>query len=186
LKVATFVVNLCSVFVLLTLGSLLTIVSLHLVTIDDLVSTVRNVYYSPWKLFQLGAFGLLMNVLGLAFAKTLIKSTDGSAVVYENNNGQVRVAMEAMQETLRKAMKKYTVIKQQKMKISIDGQHVEAKIKIVLWMGIDVASFVKTLQEELHGVLSRLLGEESEVEVIVDVMRVVSQEPETVTKAEKD
>ena len=178
--------NLCSVFVLLTLGSLLTIVSLHLVAIDDVIETVRNVYYNPWKLFQLGAFGLLMNVLGLAFAKTLIKATDGSAVVYESNNGQVRVAMEAMQETLRKTMKKYTVIKQQKMKITIDGQHVEAKIKIVLWMGIDVAGFVKTLQEELHGALSRLLGEESEVEVIVDVMRVVSQESETVAKVAQD
>ena len=186
MKVASFVVNLCSVFVLLTLGSLLTIVSLHLVAIDDLMATVRHVYYSPWKLFQLGAFGLLMNVLGLAFAKTLIKATDGSAVIYESNNGQVRVAMEAMHETLRKAMKKYTVIKEQKMKISIDGQHVEAKIKMVLWMGVDVASFVKTLQEELHGILSRLLGEESEVEVFVDVIRVVSQEPEMVAREAKD
>ena len=182
MKVTSFIVNLCSVFILLTLGSLLTIVSFHLVAIDDLLSAVRSVYFSPWKLFQLGSFGSLMIVLGLAFAKTLIKATDGSAIVYESTNGQVRVAIEAMQEALRKAMKKYTVIKQHKIKITIDGQRVEAKIKVAIWMGIDVPEFVKTLQEELHGVLSKLLGGESEVEVIVDVVRMVSHEPEMASK----
>ncbi|MBI4430462.1 MAG: hypothetical protein HY587_01965 [Candidatus Omnitrophica bacterium] len=182
MKITSFFVNLCSVFILLTLGSLLTIISFHLVALEDLTFAVRETYNSPWKLLQLGSFGLLMIVLGLAFAKTLIKATDGSVVVYESNNGQVRVAVETIHETLRKAMKKYTVLKQHKIKIAVDHQHVEVKIKITLWMGVDAADFVRLLQDELYNVLSKLLGEGSEIEVIVDVVGVVSPETELVAK----
>src|SRR3989338_8906028 len=120
MKVTTFVINLCSVFIFLTVGSLLTIIAFHLVSFQDIIYSVEGAYRDPWRLIQLGALGFLMIVLGLAFTKTLIKSTEGSALVYESRNGQIRVSSEAIQELVRKTLKKYTVIKEQRSKITID------------------------------------------------------------------
>ena len=65
MKVVHFFIHIFSVLVYLTIGSLLVIMALHIVSIEDVFTAVRDVYGGFWNAAQTFGIGVLFIVTGL-------------------------------------------------------------------------------------------------------------------------
>lgn len=173
MKVVHFFIHLFSVLVYLTLGSLLIIVALRIVALEDALVAVRGMYrdlYSSLRTFFLGA---LFIFVGLAFAKIILKKTktDG-ALVIQSDRGRITVSIPAIGDIVKKALKKFLVIKDSKLKILVEDNRLELRLRLNLWFVSSVAQLIKDVQDEIRQRLERVLGIDSPVEITVEVAKV--------------
>ncbi|HNX68491.1 MAG TPA: alkaline shock response membrane anchor protein AmaP [Candidatus Omnitrophota bacterium] len=170
MKVGNAFAQLFAIFSFLTLGSLLIIMSLHLLAFDDAILRLQEIYQNPWRSVQVGVVGIIFIVLGLSFSKMLVKSgRPNEAVIFHSDAGAVVVSMGTIENASLKALKHFTLVKNAKVKVIISGKSVEVKLRLVLWAGGQVASLLSEMQQEVYERVKRLLGADNQVTVICDV-----------------
>jgi hypothetical protein len=170
MKVTNAFAQIFAILALLTLGSLMIIVSLHLLAFDDAILKVQEIYQSPWRSAQVGVVGLVFIVLGLAFAKMLVKAgRPNEAVFFQSEIGPMVVSSSTLAGTAVKAIKRFPLVKSVKAKVHIIGKTVEIKLRLVLWSGGHVPAILSELQQEVQQRVKRFLGPENPLVVICDV-----------------
>ena len=177
MKVGNAAAQILTIFSLLTLGSLMIIVALHLLAFEDAILRLQEIYQNPWRSAQVGLVGLVFIVLGLAFSKMLIKSgRPNEALIFHSDAGPVVVSSRTIKNVAMKALKRITMVKNVKVKINISGKDVEVKLRLVLWSGGRVPEILAELQQEVQMRVKRLLGPENQVTVTCDVKGVEETE----------
>lgn len=170
MKVSNAFAQIFAIFALLTLGSLMILVSLHLLAFNDAILKVQEIYQSSWRSAQVGVVGLVLIVLGLAFAKMLVKAgRPNEAVFFQSEIGPMVVSAGTLGSTAVKAAKRFPLVKSVKAKVLITGKNVEIKLQLVLWTGGHVPAVLSELQQEVQQRVKRLLGAENSLTVICDV-----------------
>ena len=148
-------------------------VSLHLLSMEDALLKIREIYTSPWRTVQIGMVGILFILIGLAFAKTLIKrGRQTEALVFQGDIGLIVVSVTAIEDIIKKVLKRYSLIKEWKTKTLIDGREVEIKLRLVIWSGGDIPVLLGNIQQEIRDRLRKILGPESRLEILCDVVRI--------------
>lgn len=179
MKVVNAFVHLFAIFAFLTLGSLLIIVALRIVSAEDAILKIQEVYSSPWKSVQTGLIGLLLIMVGLAFSKILIKKgREAEALIFQSEIGPIVVSVAAIDDVVKKVMKRYHLVKEAKIKTLIRGKDVEIKMRLILWGGGRVADLLVEIQNEVRSRAAKLLGSENKLEVTCDVQRIEDHESE--------
>lgn len=170
MKVANAFAYLLAVFSFLTLGSLLLIVSLHLLSFDDAILKVQEIYQSSWRSIQSGVVGLVFIVLGLMFAKMLVKEgRPNEAVIFQGDAGPVVVSATTIENTVIKTIKRFSLVKHVKVKVTLNNRNIDIRLRLVLWSGAHVPTFLSELQLEVQNRVKRLLGSDSQVAVTCDI-----------------
>jgi len=177
MKVINFFAQLFSIFAFLTLGSLLILVALHVLSVDDAVFKVRELYGSPFKSMQTGVIGLLFISVGLIFSKTLVKKGRSSdAIIYHGESGPMFVSVNAIEDLVKKVLKKVSLVKDWKIKTIIHGKDLEIKIRLILWSGGSIPQLLAELQDDVHTRVGKILGPENKLEIVCDVQRIEESE----------
>ncbi|MBI3316974.1 MAG: hypothetical protein HYZ85_03085 [Candidatus Omnitrophica bacterium] len=177
MKVFNVFAQIFTIFAYLTLGSLLIIVSIHLVSLEDLLIKIRELYESPMQSMQTGLLGLLFITVGLAFTKLLVKKgRDAEALIFHSEIGPVVVSVIAMEDVAKKVLKRIHLVKDWKIKTLIDGKDVEMRVRLTLWAGSNVQELLNEVQAELYQRLKKLLGEDNKLQVICDVQKIEDHE----------
>ncbi len=173
MKVINAFATLFAVLAFLTLGSLAVMVALHLLSLEDALARIQEIYANPWRSLQMGMTGLLFIFVGLTFAKLLIKRTrQTEALIFQGEIGPIVVSATAIDDIIKKVLKRFHLVKEWKSKISIDGRDIEAKLRLVLWSGGDVAQLLGGIQQEIRDRLRKVLGTECRLEILCDVIRI--------------
>lgn len=170
MKVTNAFAQLFAIFSFLTLGSLLIIVSLHLLAFDDAILKLQEIYQSPWRSVQVGIVGLMLIVLGLAYSKSLVKSVrPNEALIFQSELGPMVVSMSALEGAALKAIKQFTLVKKARVKINFNGKNVEIKLRLVLWTSNQMTALLLEVQQAVLKRAQRLLGPDNQVVVTCDV-----------------
>ncbi|MFA7255782.1 MAG: alkaline shock response membrane anchor protein AmaP [Candidatus Omnitrophota bacterium] len=170
MKVTNVFAQVFAILAFLTLGSLMIIVSLHLLAFDDAILKIQEIYQSPWRSVQVGVVGLVFIVLGLAFAKMLVKAgRPNEAIFFQSEIGPMVVSTSTLANTAVKAVKRFPLVKNVKAKVHINGKNVEIQLRLVLWTGGHVPAILSELQQEVQQRVKRLLGPENLLVVVCDV-----------------
>ncbi len=170
MKVTNAFAQLFAILAFLTLGSLMIIVSLHLLAFDDAILKVQEIYQSSWRSVQVGLVGITFIVLGLAFAKILVKAgRPNEVVIFQSEIGPMVVSSTTLGNADVKAAKRFPLVKNVKVKVNIIGRNIEIKLRLVLWAGGHVPAILAELQQEVQQRVKRLLGAENQLLVICDV-----------------
>ncbi|MBN1688482.1 MAG: alkaline shock response membrane anchor protein AmaP [Candidatus Omnitrophica bacterium] len=173
MKVFNFFAQIFAIFAFLTIGSFLIIVAFHILSLNDAMIKIRELYDSPWRSTQSGFIGLLFITVGLYFAKMLVKKgRESEAIIYQSELGPVVVSVSAIEDAVKRVLKKYHLVKDWKIKTLIHTKDVEIKIRIVLWTGAKVQDLLTEIQSEIHARVSKLLSDENKLEVICDVQKI--------------
>lgn len=166
-----------AVFSFLTLGSLMMIVALHILTADQAVLKLQEIYHSPWQSLRTGFVGLLFMLVGLSFAKTLVKQgRQTDALIIRGENGPLVMPVNMIEDVIKKVVKKFHLVKEVKIKVVIKGKALEVKMRLVLWSGGRVPDLLVELQEEVRSRIFKVLGEDIKIELICDVQRIEEHE----------
>jgi len=170
MKVTNAFAQLFAILAFLTLGSLMIIVSLHLLAFNDAILKVQEIYQSSWRSVQVGVVGLVFIVLGLAFAKMLVKAgRPNEAVFFQSEIGPMVVSSSTLGNVAAKAVKHFPLVKSVKVKVNLIGKSVEIKLRLVLWSGGHVSTVLSEIQQEVQQRVKRLLGPDNPLIVICDV-----------------
>ena len=177
MKVVNVVAQLFATFVFLTLGSMLIIVALHILSLNDAIIRVQELYESPWKSIQIAAIGFLFIAIGLIFAKMLLKTgKQDEAIIIQSEVGPMVVSSRAIEDVVKKVIKRFHLIKESKIKTVIQGKTVELKLRLVLWAGGTVPELLIEVQNQVRTRLNKLLGGEVKLEINCDVQRIEDHE----------
>lgn len=173
MKVMNFFIHIFSVLVYLTIGSLLVIMALRIVSIEDVFAAVREVYGGFWNATQTFGIGVLFIIIGLAFAKILImRARSDDSLVYQSEMGRITVSLVAIEDIARKAIKKFLVVKECKVKTNLQDTELEIILKLTLWSSLNIPDLIRDVQEEVRQKLVRVLGMEYPVQIKAEVVKV--------------
>ena len=180
MKVMNAFIQLFAIFAFLTLGSLLIIVASRILSLEDALFKLKELYSSPWKSVQTGLVGLLFILVGLAFTKIMLKKgRDQEALIFQSEMGPIVVSYMAIEDVAKKALKRFHIVKDSKIKTVIRGKNVEVKIRLHLWSGAKISELLLEIQEDVLNRVRKLLGSENKLEVICDVLRIEDFENES-------
>ena len=154
-------------------------VALHILSVEDAVLKIREIYTSPWRSVQTGFVGLIFIMVGLTFTKLLVKKgREAEALILHSEIGPIVVSLTAIEDVVKKVLKRFHLIKDQKVKIDVYGKDVEVKLRLVLWSGSRVPELLAEIQEEVRLRVRKLLGAENRLEITCDVHRIEDHEAE--------
>ena len=166
MKVINVFAQIFAIFAFLTLGSLLVLVALHVLSVEDAVYKVRELYQSPLKSTQTGVVGLFFIIVGLIFSKMLVKKgRESDAIIFQSEIGPMIVSVTAVEDIVKKVLKRFHMIKEGKIKTMIHGKDLEIKLRLVLWSGQGVPKLLSEIQEEIGQRVHKILGPENRLEV---------------------
>jgi len=176
-KVFNFFAHIFTIFSFLTLGSLLIIVALHILSVEDAVSNVREIYANPWQSIQAGFLGLLFITVGLTFTKLFLKKgRETDAVIVQSEMGPTVISVVAIEDAVKRVLKRFNLVKETKIKIMIHGKDIEIRIRMILWSGGNVPELLTEIQTEVNARIEKLLGNDKKLEVTCDVHRIEDHE----------
>ncbi len=179
MKVMNAFAQVFAIFSVLTLGSLMVIVAMHILSVDDAVLKLRELYHNPWQSIRTGFVGLLFILLGLSFAKALVKKgRQTDVLILPGENGPVVMSLVAIEDVARRIIKKFHLIKDAKVKAVVQGRTVEIKLRFVLWAGAKVPDLLIEVQSEIRSRILKLVGSEVCLEIACDVQKIEDHEVE--------
>ncbi len=162
-----------SVFAFLSIGSLLIMVALHVVAWNDLVRDLGRIYEEPAAALQTLAIGVFFVFMGLAFAKMLIKQTRyAGGLIYTGPLGRTTVSVSAIEDVVRKALKRFPEILTFTLKCRGYETKAEIKIRLVVQEGVSLPRFTDEVKKEVLARLARILSLVNDVEIFIDVRNV--------------
>jgi len=177
MKVINVFAQIFAIFAFLTLGSLFIIMALHVLSVEDAIFKVRQLYESPVKSFQVGFAGCLFILTGLIFSKMLVKKgRESDAVIFQSEAGPMVVSVTAIEDVVKKSIKRFHMVKESKIKTLLQNRDVEIKLRLTLWSGGEVPRLLAEVQEEVSSRVRKLLGSENRLEVTCDVYRIEDHE----------
>ncbi len=179
MKVINAFATIFAVLAFLTLGSLFLIVALRLLSVQDAVAKVIEIYSDPWRSLQTGMIGLIFIFVGLTFAKWVVKgSRQSEAVIVHGEMGPIVVSLAAVEDIIKKVIKRFSLVKECKLKTFIDGKDIDIRLRMVLWSGGDVPALLSNIQQEIRGRLRKVLGPDSQIEISCDIIRIEESQTE--------
>ena len=176
MKIVNVFVQVIAIFAFLTIGSLMIIVSLHVLTMEDALLKVQEVYDDPWQSFQMGASGVLFIFVGLIFAKSLVKRVrrDDDVVLY-GKWGYVTVSIRAIDDLVRKVLRKFDIVREMQVETDVDGNRLKVVTNLSVLSGWNLPELINAIQGELSERLNKMLGGGVELELIVNVIKIVEE-----------
>ena len=179
MKVFNAFAHIFTIFAFLTIGSLLMIVAFHILTLADAQRQIQEFYASPWRSLQTALAALVFISVGLSFSRMLLKKRrTEEALIYQSEIGPIVVSVTAIDDVVKKVIKRYHLVKEAKIKTLIQGKDVEIKMRLILWSGGRVADLLVEIQNEVRSRVMKLLGGENKLEVTCDVQRIEDHENE--------
>lgn len=178
MKIINVFVYIFAVFAFLTVGSLMMIVSLHVLSMEDALLKVQYIYDDPWKCFQMGITGVLFIIVGLILSKTLVKliRRDDDVVLY-GKWGYMTVSIRAVNELVQKVLRKFDIIKEMKTETNVDGNKLRINADLSVVSGWNLPELINTIQSDVSSRLNKMFGGEVDLELAVNIIRIL--EPST-------
>ncbi len=177
MKVVNVFAQFFAVLAFLTIGSLLMIVAVRILSLEDAVLKVQELYANPWQSMQTAFLGMCFISVGLIFVKTLVKTgRQTDTLIYRSEMGPVMVSAVAIEDIVRKVLKRFHLIKDCKIKTLFHGKNVEIRLRLSLWSGSQIAELLGEVQEQIRSRVKKILGPENRVEINCDVQRIEDHE----------
>lgn len=179
MKVVNAFAQLFAIFAFLTLGSLLIIVALHILSIEDAVAKLHDLYANPWESLKIGFVGLLFIMIGLIFSKMLVKTGRATEVIiFQSDLGPIVISTSAIEDVSKKVLKRFHLVKEFRIKTTLLSKLIQMKIRLVLWSGGNVPELLREIQEQVTLRIRKLVGSEIKLEINCDVQKIEDHEAE--------
>ncbi len=176
MKIFNVFIYIFAVFAFLTVGSLMIIVSFHILSMEDALLKVQYLYDDSWKSFQTGITGLLFIIVGLILSKSLVKliRRDDDVVLY-GKWGHMTVSIRAVNQLVDRVLRKFDIIKERKMETNVEGNKLKITADLAVVSGWNLPELINAIQSDISGRLNKMLGGEVELELAVNVIKILEQ-----------
>ncbi len=176
MKIINIFVHIFAVFAFLTVGSLMMIVSLHVLSMEDALLKVQYIYDDPWKSLQMGITGILFIFVGIILSKTLVKliRRDDDVVLY-GKWGYMTVSVRAIDDLVKKVVQKFDVVKEIKTETDVEGNNLNIIANLSVVSGWNLPELINVIQNDISSRINKMLGGGIELKLAVNVIKIIEQ-----------
>lgn len=160
-------------FVFLTIGSLMIIVSLHVLSMEDALLKVEELFESRWQSTRMGIAGLIFVIFGLVFSKLFVKSLKSSDdVILYGKWGTVHISIRMIEALVRKVLRKFEEITALKVSADTNASVLQIKADVSVETGSNVQELMNSIQVEITKKIRKVLGAEIDIDLVLKIGRI--------------
>lgn len=176
MRIINVFVYVFAVFAFLTVGSLMIIVSLHVLSMEDALLKVQYIYEDPLRSLQAGATGIFFIIVGLILSKDLVKLIrhDDDVVLY-GKWGYMTVSIHALNDLVHKVLRKFDVVREIQTETSADGNKLKIIVKLAVTAGWNLPELIRVVQNDISERINKMFGGEIELELSVNIVNILEQ-----------
>ena len=162
------------IFALLTLGSLMLIVSFHILPMEDALIKVQELYETGAKQWQLGLTGLLLIVVGLALTKSLVKKTktDDDLLIVDSESGRMAITYTAINDLTQRILKRFDAVRHASISTSYDQEKLKITASIHVLPGWNLAELTKVIEHDVEARVSKMLGSKVPIQIGINIAKI--------------
>lgn len=174
MKAFNFFIDVFCIIALLTLGSLMMIVALKVLPMEDALIKLQDLYDSEPQRLQIGIAGLFFISAGLVLTKAMIKKTRGEdEFLVIGESGQTTLRFSAVNEMVQRILKKFDAIQSGKVNSSFEQQVLKINLEVVVVSSTDLQNLKPLIESEIKERIYKVVGHEILVDVLLNVSKIV-------------
>lgn len=172
--------------IFLTVGGFLVAVSLNLVGQEMIVETVTMIYSTSNIRLVLGLSGILLVFISIMVVQlTMGKIRREKTIAFENPDGQVTIALSAIEDFIKRAMKNLPEVKELKPNVKAGKKGIRIINRVTLFSDVNIPETTEKIQNMVKTRVQDMLGVEEPISIRVHVVKIVHKE-ETPKDHKKD
>ncbi len=174
MKFLSLFIDVFCIFVFLTLGSLMMIVSFRILPMEDALIKVQSIYESGAQSLQLGITGFLLIAVGLTLSKMLVKKTRAGDdfFIVESDAGRLTITFGAINELTQRVLKKFDVIHQSSVSTSYEQGKLKINATIHILSGWNLSELTRTIERDVEERVAKMLRSNIPISISVNVAKI--------------
>lgn len=139
-----------------------------------LIDYINNSQRAKIALGGTGSFLILLSILVVHF--TIGKIQRERTIAFANPDGEVTIALSAIEDFIKKVAKQMPEVKELKSDVIASKKCVEVSTRATLWSDTNIPDVTEKIQVIIRNKLQEMLGIEEKIEVKVHVGKIVHKE----------
>jgi hypothetical protein len=163
--------------VFLLLGGLLISVSLNLIPQDAIIDTINTVYTAKDVRLIIGITGLVIIFINIMVIQlTMGKIKRERTIAFENPDGQVTIALTAIEDFIKRAIKQLPEVKELRPFVRASKKGIRIVNRCTLYSDVNIPETTEKIQNIVKLRVQEMLGVEDPINIRVHVVKISHKE----------
>lgn len=163
--------------VFILMGGIFVVVSLNLIPQDTLVDTLNTVYNTVNVRLVVGITGILLVFISLMVVQIAMgKMHREKTIAFENPDGQVTIALSAIEDFIKRAIKQLPEVKELKPNVKAGKKGIAIVNRVTLFSDINIPETTEKIQNIVKSRVQDMLGVEEPITIRVHVVKISHKE----------
>ncbi len=163
--------------VFLMVGGIFVVVSLNLIPQELITETIATMYAATNIRLILGITGLLLVFISLMVLQiTMGKIQREKTIAFENPDGQVTIALSAIEDFIKRALKQLPEVKELRPSVRAGKKGITIVNRVTLFSDINIPETTEKIQNIVKTRVQDMLGVEEPINIRVHVVKIVHKE----------
>ena len=174
--------------VFLMIGGLFIAVSLNLIPQEVVSDAVASLYATTNTRLILGITGILLIFISIMVVQlTLGKIRREKTIAFENPDGQVTIALSAIEDFIKRALKQLPEVKELKPNVKAGKKGILIINRVTLFSDVNIPEMTEKIQTIVKNRVQDMLGVDEPINIRVHVVKIVHKEeaPKNTNKDDK-
>ena len=160
----------------LAIGGVLVLLSLGLLSPDELASVVNYIYIQPNVKLILGAIGGLFIASGLLAAHiNLNRMRTQKTIAFENPEGQVTVSLSAIEDFIKKSVRHLPEVKELRSNVTANKKGINIVCRATIFADSNIPATTERIQSIVKLKVQEMLGVEETINIKIHVTKISSK-----------
>ena len=172
--------------IFLLLGGILIAISLNLVPQDSATYALNALYAERDTRIISGVTGILLIFISLMVVQvTMGKIQREKTIAFENPDGQVTIALSAIEDFIKRALKQLPEVKELKPSVRAGKKGITIVNRVTLFSDVNIPETTEKIQNIVKSRVQDMLGVEESINIKVHVVK-ISHKEEALKETKKE
>lgn len=168
-------------------GSALIFVSINYLDVDYIENLLSGIHSDPLLRILTGLIGAWII---LRCVNTIKNTSDQKrrekTIAYEGEFGQVTISLSALEDTIKRLLKEINGLKEVKPQVIASKKGLKVILRLVLSSTLNIPELTEKVQGIVRDKLQSMLGIEEELQIQVEIKKILFPEPKKNNKKNQD
>ena len=163
--------------VFLAIGCGLIIISLNVVSIDEIVYALEYAYETINIQVMVGLIGALLIIYSLVAVQiTLGALQREKTIAFENPSGRVTISLSAIEDFIRRSAAYIPEIKELRPNVTANKKGINIINRVIIYSDANIPEATEQMQSILKNKIQEMLGIEEAINIKVHIAKIVARE----------
>ena len=163
--------------VFLAIGCALIVLSLNVISVDDITRAVEYVYNTMNVQWMLGLIGLLVIIYSMvAVQVTLGALQREKTIAFENPSGRVTISLSAIEDFIKRTASHIPEVKELRPNVIASKKGINIVNRVVIYSDANIPEITEKIQSILKNRIQEMLGIEEPINIKMHIAKIVSRE----------